>query len=86
MHVSAETLIAKIKRETEQLERTVADGASAEKIREHARLLRAYSELLAEGSETSVKAEPADADGPVSIHRPREEQEGSNNSRNLLEF
>ncbi|QQK78073.1 DUF5327 family protein [Salicibibacter cibarius] len=95
MHVSAESIVAKIKQETANLERALEKGEAEREIREHARLIRAFSELLEEGggvasgkaewSVAATKGEEIQEKSPVTIHRPREGHEVSGRG-NLLEF
>ncbi|QQK81747.1 DUF5327 family protein [Salicibibacter cibi] len=95
MHVSAETIVAKIKQETASLERALGKGKSEGEIREHARLIRAFSELIEEGSGVAsgkvdrpvaaAKGEETQAKPSAAVHRNREEHEVSGRG-NLLEF
>ncbi|AXF56458.1 DUF5327 family protein [Salicibibacter kimchii] len=96
MHVAAETIVAKIKQETANLEHALKKTDSKEEIREHARLIRAFSELIEEGSGaiSSKKEQPAPVKGegmqtkaPAAVPRSREGHEVSAQAQgNLLEF
>ncbi|QDI91686.1 hypothetical protein EPH95_11310 [Salicibibacter halophilus] len=94
MHVSAETIVAKIKQETANLELALENGEAKGKIREHARLIRAFSELIEEGgSAASGKSElpvtypdeNTQPKSPAAVQPARESHEVSGQG-NLLEF
>ncbi|MBB6450556.1 hypothetical protein HNR44_002539 [Geomicrobium halophilum] len=96
MQISGEMIVAKIKQETLKLEKAVSNQEKTETIREHTRLVRAYSELLEEGT-SSVKPtenpktftpslqEESSLDRSASIHQPHGERTASTHG-NLLEF